>query len=299
MGSIVMSSLQAKRDWSRRDLLAAGFAAAGMLGLGGRGTAGGAFAPTAEGPYSPFKMGLQSYSLRGLKSDGRSDRRKALAATKELGIHYWEAFPAHVPMPADGAVSPELKQELAGADVTLAGYGVVQFGKDAAANRRMFEFAKSLGLEYLSADPDPGSFDDLDKLVETFGIAVGIHNHGPGNRYAEIETIKNAIKDHHPKIGCCIDTGHFLRSRQDPVDAAIAFGSRVYGVHLKDVKDARTFTVLGQGDLRTVDFLKTLAGNKYKYLLAIEYEENEQDPVGDIKACLAEAARDIATFRKA
>ena len=145
--------------------------------------------------------------------------------------------------------------------MTLTGYGVVHFGNDADANRRIFEFAKALGLEYLSADPDPASFDGLDKLVEKFDVAVGIHNHGPGHRYAKIETIAKAIKDHHPKIGCCIDTGHFLRSKIDPVDAVEAFGKRVYGVHLKDVKDAKTFTVLGKGDLRTVDLLKALARN--------------------------------------
>ena len=59
----------------------------------------------------PFKMGLQSYSLRGLKSDGQPDRAKLLDATKELGIHHWEAFPAHVPMQDDLAVSPDFKAE--------------------------------------------------------------------------------------------------------------------------------------------------------------------------------------------
>jgi sugar phosphate isomerase/epimerase len=243
-------------------------------------------------------MGLQSYSLRGLTSGGHADRGKALAATKELGIHYWEAYPDHVPMPADLKASPELAGELRRAGVTLAGYGVVHFGKDADANRRIFEFARSLELEYISADPDPAAFDDLDKLVETYGIAVGIHNHGPEHRYGKIATIEKAIKDHHQKIGCCIDTGHFLLSREDPVDAAEAFGKRVYGVHLKDVKDAARFTVLGKGDLRTADFLKTLAKNEYKHLLAIEYEENEKSPVEDIKACLAQAAKDIALVRK-
>ncbi len=158
---------------------------------------------------------------------------------------------------------------------------------------------RPLGLEYLSADIDPGAFDSVDKLVEEFGIGVGIHNHGPGHRYAKIEAIADAIKNHHQKIGCCIDTGHFLRSRIDPVDAAEAFAGRTYGVHLKDVKDATTFTVLGKGDLRTVDFLKVLARNKYKYCLAIEYEEKEDDPVADIKECLDEAARAIAQVRQA
>ena len=255
-------------------------------------------APDSQDPYRPFKMGLQSYSLRGLKNDGKPDLVKALAATKGLGLHYWESYPAHVPM-NDPKALESAKAALSEAGVSLAAYGVVHLGGDADANRKIFEFAKLIGLEYVSADIDPGAFDAVDKLVEEFGVGVGIHNHGQGHRYAKIETIADAIKNHHQKIGCCIDTGHFLRSRVDPVDAAEAFAGRTYGVHLKDVKDANTFTVLGKGDLRTVDFLKVLAKNKYKYCLAIEYEESEDDPVADIKECLAEAAKAIAQVRQA
>ena len=222
-------------------------------------------------------MGLQSYSLRGLRTDGQTDLAKAITATKELGLHYWESYTAHVPMD-DPKRRDDAKKALSEAGITLAAYGVVHMGTDSEANRRIFEFAKTLGLEYLSADIDPGAFDSVDKLVEEFGVGVGIHNHGPGHRYAKIEKILEAIKNHHQKIGCCIDTGHFLRSRIDPVDAAEAFAGRTYGVHLKDVKDATTFTVLGKGDLRTVDFLKVLARNKYKYCVAIEYEEKRRKP---------------------
>ena len=197
-------------------------------------------------------------------------------------------------MTADPQQIAERKRQLEAAGVTLMGYGVVHLGKDEAANRKYFDFARAMGLKYLSASPEPGSFDLLDKLVEEYGVAVGIHNHGPGDRFAKIETIEKAIKDHHPKIGCCVDTGHFLRSREDPVRAVEVFGKRVYGVHLKDVKDAKTFTILGQGDLRTVDLLKALARNNYEYCLAIEYEEKPENPVEDIKACLAEARKAIA-----
>ncbi len=293
-----MSLHHAHRNWNRRAVLAAGCALAGAAGLGRTLRSDDTGSQDPGGRYSPFKMGLQSYSLRGYTEGGRPSLGKALDATKALGLHYWEAFPAHVPMNTDAKGREALKRELAAAGVTLAGYGVVHLG-GGAADRRVFEFAKSLGLEYLSADPDPGSFDELDKLVEMFDIAVGIHNHGPGNRYAKIETISKAIKDHHPKIGCCIDTGHFLRSKEDPVHAVEAFGNRVFGVHLKDVKDATTFTILGRGDLRTHDLLEALARNKYRYCLAIEYEEKPEDPQDDIKACLAEAARVIAEVRKA
>jgi sugar phosphate isomerase/epimerase len=252
----------------------------------------------SDNPYSPFLMGIQSYSLRGLTRENRPDLRTALAATKELGVHYWESYPAHVPMNAPTALEG-VKHEMSLADVVLKGYGVVHFGRDSEANRRIFEFGKSMGITYFSADPDPAAFDDLDKLVETYGIAIGIHNHGPGHRYGKIETIAKAIHNHHSRIGCCIDTGHFLRSREDPVHAVEAFGSRVYGVHLKDVKDAETFTVLGRGDLRTVDFLKALIKHKYGYCLAVEYEEKAENPLADIKACLAQAAKDISTAQSA
>jgi sugar phosphate isomerase/epimerase len=252
-----------------------------------------------DGPYHPFKMGLQTYSLRGYTSNGRPDRDKALEVTKELGLHFWESYPAHVPILGNTQALSFLRREIEAKGVTVVGYGVVPITKDGAAMSRLFGFAKAMRLEYLSISPSPDCFDLLDRMVEETGVAVGIHNHGPGDRYAKIDTIAAAIKDHHPRIGCCIDTGHFLRSREDPVHAVEAFGPRVYGVHLKDVKDAKTFTVLGQGDLRTVELLKALARNKYRYCLAIEYEEKPEDPRDDIKACLAEARKAIAEVRKA
>jgi inosose dehydratase len=281
-------------DMTRRSMLAAGLAAAGTLALGRQLGA----APTpADSPYGPFKFGIQSYSLRGYVKDGKADLDKALAVTKELGLHYWESYPAHIPTITDASEIAKYKQKTEASGVTVIGYGVIHFTKDHDANKRIFEFAKAMGLGYLSADPDPESFDSLDKLTEEYGVGIGIHNHGPGHRYALIDTIAAAIKDHGPKVGCCVDTGHFLRSREDPVRAVEVFGKRVFGVHLKDVKDAQHFTVLGKGDLRTADLFKALARIKYDDCLALEYEEHPENPVDDLKACL-DAAREAAAALK-
>ena len=51
--------------------------------------------------------------------------------------------------------------------------------------------------------------------------------------------------------------------------------------------------MLGEGDLRTADLLKALAKRKYPYCLALEYEENPQDPMADIRACLAAARKAV------
>ncbi len=281
---------------TRRDILAAGMATVGAISTGATVLARGVAFGAREGDYGPFKMGLQSYSLRGYTAEGKPAVGKALVVTRDLGVRYWEVYPDHMPITADPVKMRAIKEEMEGAGVHVIGYGVVHLGKDEAANRKIFDFARAMGFGYLSVDPDPQSFDLLDKLVDEYNIPIGIHNHGPGHRFAKIDTIAKAIKDHSPRIGCCIDTGHFLRSREDPVRAAEVFAGRVYGVHLKDVKNAETFTLLGQGDLRTVDLLKTLAAGKYSYCLAIEYEEKPENPVDDIKACLNEAKKAIAAI---
>ncbi len=270
---------------SRREALTAGLALAGSLSLGRALLA--ADTPDAS-PFGPFRMGLQSYSLRHFKVE------EALEKTKELGLHHWESYPAHVP--TDPARAREFAALAEKYGVKINGYGVVGLGKDADANRKFFEFGKAIGLSYMSCDPTPDAFDNLDKLTEEYGIPVGIHNHGPGHRWAKIDDIMAAIKDHSPKIGCCVDTGHFLRSKEDPVRAVEVFDRRVYGVHLKDVKDATTFTILGQGDLRLSDLLKALAKRKYSYTLALEYEESEAMPMDDIRACLAAEKKAAASL---
>ena len=270
---------------TRREALAAGITAAGAIALGHPVAA--ITAALASPPYGPFKMGLQSYSLRGLTAGGKPDLDKALQATKDLGLSYWESYTAHVPI--DPKRAAELKEKAASFGVSVIGYGVLHFNKDHDANRKIFEFAKAMGLGYISADPNPDSFDSLDKLVDEYGVGIGIHNHGPGHRYDTIDKISAAIKDHHEKIGCCVDTGHFLRSKEDPVRAVEVFGKRTFGVHLKDVKDATEFTVLGKGDLRTVDLLKALAKINYSQCLAIEYEEHPANPLLEIAECLTAA----------
>jgi inosose dehydratase len=291
-----MSFSSCEQTGTRRQFIASGAAAAAVVAMGRSSSARDA---GVDGPYGPFQVALQSYSLRGFTKGNKADVRQALTVTQELGLHFWEAYPAHFPITDDKEALRAAKELSKSFGVTVAGYGVVGLGKDADADRRIFDYAKAMGYQYLSADPDPDALDKVDKLVDEYQIPIGIHNHGPGHRYDKIEKIAAIIKDHSPRIGCCIDTGHFLRSKEDPVLAVEAFGKRIYGVHLKDVKNATTFTILGQGDLRTVDLLKALAAKKYAYNLAIEYEESVESPTADVKACLVELKKAIAEVRGA
>jgi sugar phosphate isomerase/epimerase len=245
-------------------------------------------------PYGGFKMGLQSYSLRGF------DEKTALQHTRTLGVKYWESFPGHIPLSTLPTHIAEQKALLADAGVTLMAYGVVEFDANETKTREKFDFAKAMGMSSFSANPrkDKATFDLLDKMVAEYGVAIAIHNHGPGARYDKIKDVVEIVKDRHPKIGACVDTGHYLRSDENPVEAIEKLGQRVFGVHLKDVrtisnagKRGKIFTILGQGDLDVLGCLQALRKLKYDLCLALEYEENEKNPLSDIEVSL-QAVRD-------
>lgn len=274
-------------DLSRRDFLKAGAAAAAAACAAPLAIEA---ADPATDPYRGFRMGIQSYSLRGFKV------QEALEISKKLGLKFWESYPAHIPASSVPKNVEEQKAMLAAAGVKLVAFGVVGFNDNESKAREIFDFAKAIGIESISADPakNAATFKLLDKLVEEYGIAIAIHNHGPGASYDKIDDVVNAVKDHHPKIGACVDTGHYLRSKENPVDALERLKERVFGVHLKDVKDAKVFKILGEGDLDLLGCLKVLDKIKYKYCLALEYEENPQNPVPDIEICLQNVQKAVA-----
>jgi inosose dehydratase len=232
-------------------------------------------------PGFPWRFGIQSYSLRGYKLD------QALSATTQLGLEWWEGWEGHVPMTENLADRSEMRLKLRQAGVRVRTFGVVGFNADAARSRRIFDFARAMGVETLSADPTPESFATLETLTQEYKIRIAIHNHGPGSRYDKIESVASAVRNRNPLIGACVDTGHFLRSKEDPVKAIEAMPGRVFGVHLKDVAEATKFRILGKGDLDSVGVLRALKRQNFDGIMALEYEENPQDPMADLKECVA------------
>lgn len=278
----------AQNYFGRREFLKMGAVGAGAMLTGELSQA---VAKSTTDPYGGFKMGIQSYSLRGF------DAKTALAHTKKLGLKYWEAYRLHISMDTLPKIVKEQKALLASAGVTLLAYGVINFDANETKARQAFDFAKAMGIISISANPKKNkqTFDLLDKLVAEYDVAIAIHNHGPNALYDKIDDVVNMVKDRHPKIGACVDTGHYIRSNEDPVEALERFGKRVHGVHLKDVKSLKNggkrFTILGQGDLDVLGCLRVLRKLKFQNCMSLEYEENKDNPLSDIEVCL-KAVRD-------
>lgn len=245
-------------------------------------------------PFGGFPLGVQSYSLREFNT------AEAIRHLQGMGVHYAEFYGKHLDPKADDAKIAEVQALLKAADIKLAGHGVHGFTKDHEANKRLFEFAKKIGVKVITANPEPDSFDSLDKLVAEYDIRIAIHNHGPGALFDKLDSVTSAIKGRDKRIGACVDCGHFLRSGEDPVKCVLTLADRVYGVHIKDEKETGTpksaNVVIGKGHLDVVGLFKALRQVKFPAdgSLALEYEANPQNPIDDMKACLEVAKEAIA-----
>jgi sugar phosphate isomerase/epimerase len=243
-------------------------------------------------PFGGLTMGAQSYCFRNF------DTETALKRTNELGLHYMEFFPKHAPLNSTAAQINALLKLCREYAIAPIAFGVQGFSKNHDDNKKVFAFAKAMGLKYLSADPAPDSFDSLDKLVDEYKIAIAIHPHGPQgqklHRWYSAEVIMEAVKNHHPLIGSCLDTGHLIRCAQppfnkhlDPAAQVRVMGARNFGMHLKDHDNKKGHDVVyGQGALDVLAVLKALKDVKFKGYISIEYEAHADNPSPDMKACL-------------
>ena len=268
---------------TRRSFLAAS-AATGLVAWSSPGRAAAA---------APLNLGIQLYSLRGFGVE------EALRHARDIGFRFVEFYPGMWPINADAEAIAAMKKRLADLGLTATAHGVNRFTKDAAANRKMFEFAKAAGIRTFSADPDPDSFDSLNELVKEFDVRIAIHNHGPGHRYNKAVDVLKAVEKYDQRIGACADLGHYIRSGERPVDVIRVLAGRLYGVHLKDfaeMQDKTKGVVLGKGHIDPQAVMAALVAAKFPAdgALSIEYEENPQNPIEDLKACEQVARAAIA-----
>ena len=240
-----------------------------------------------------LNLGIQLYSLRGYKVN------EALVHAKTLGFTHVEFYGGMFATNSTAEQIAAIKKQLSELGLTVSAHGVNGFSKNADANRAIFEFAKNAGIGTLSADPDPDSFASLDELVKEYDIKIAIHNHGPKHRYNKALDVLHAIEGHDERIGACADLGHYIRSGEQPVDVIRLLKGRLYGIHLKDfaaMEDRAKGVILGKGHLNCLDVFQALKAVYFPAdgALSLEYEENESNPLDDIRQCVAVAREALA-----
>jgi sugar phosphate isomerase/epimerase len=223
---------------------------------------------------------------------------------KELGVAAVEAFPgqslaAEFPgarfdetMTADQVAFA--KDALKSAGVTLYGYGVVEIGKTEESMRKVFDFARKMGIRIIVCEPADDDFTLLEKLVKEYNIKIAIHNHPAPSKYNLPETVFGHVDGKDPRIGSCADSGHWMRGMNDPREAFKLLQGRILDVHLKDRSDFGTAKGVddvpwgsGKGMIR--DLLAELTLQDYDGYLTMEYENESEvgDPVPAFRKSIA------------
>ncbi len=242
----------------------------------------------AAGRYDSLHLGIQLYSLRGYPVE------QALKHAKELGFSHVEFYSGMFAVNSNQDQIDAMLKNVADIGLKISGYGVMPFTSNHEENEKTFKFAKAAKIHTLMASPTTDSFESLNSLVKDYDIRIAIHNHGPTDRYAKAIDVLTAVEKQDPRIGACADLGHYIRSGEKPTEVIRVLEGRLFGVHLKDfaqMQDKTQGVILGKGHLNCAEVFDALvnAGFPDDGALSLEYEENELNPIEDIRQCQAVA----------
>jgi sugar phosphate isomerase/epimerase len=185
----------------------------------------------------------------------------------------------------------EMKQRIEDRGMLMASY-YAPLEADTSAFRKVFDFAKEMGVETLVAEPPAQVFEALDKLCQEYKINLAIHNHSEvaGSKYWRPENVLKVCEGRSKAIGGCPDTGHYVRTGLDPSECLKKLEGRIISVHLKDVaemgKNEARDVPLGEGKANYTQVLKTLRALKFRGLATIEYEHLSPQLVEDVAQCV-------------
>lgn len=237
-----------------------------------------------------WKLSSQAWTFRELTLFETID------TLKSLGIRNIEMFPGQrvskenpvgFDQNAPAEVIDQVIAKCKAAGVTPVAYGVTSIPGDEAGARKLFDFAKKLGLLDIVAEPGDDQFDMLDKLCNEYKINVAIHDHPKPSHYWNPEIVLKAIAGHSDRIGACADTGHWYRSGLDPVQCLEQLRGHIKSLHFKDLNADKEDVPWGTGVCNAAGQLEELKKQGFKGVISIEYERTSgQELIDNVRKCV-------------
>jgi sugar phosphate isomerase/epimerase len=194
---------------------------------------------------------------------------------------------------ASAEVMQKVKDKLAECKVKAVNYGVVGIPKDEAGARKVFEFAKAMGIRAVTTE-SAESIETIEKLVKEYDILVGYHNHpkradNPKYLMWDPNYVLSLVKDRDPRIGSAADTGHWLRSGLNPVECLKILKGRIISSHLKDLNEMSPGAhdvPYGMGVSDVPALLTELRAQHFDGNISIEYEYHWDNSTPEVGQCI-------------
>jgi len=187
----------------------------------------------------------------------------------------------------------KVQDKLAEQKVKAVNYGVVNVPKDEAEARKIFEFAKQLGLRAITTE-SVDAIDTIEKLVKEYDILVGFHDHpkqpdNPNYKMWDPNYVLSVVKNRDQRIGSCADTGHWVRSGLKPVECLRILKGRIISSHLKDLNEIGREAhdvPFGTGASDIPATLQELKAQRFAGNISIEYEYHWENSLPEVAQCI-------------
>lgn len=272
---------------TRRGFLKTVAASAAGLGLASPGIQN-VPVPPVPFPQEALRLGIASYSLRELS------RPDAIAAIQALGASYVSVKSFHLPYEASPRELAEGRKAFDEAGIEVVSGGVIYLHEEDDDHiRRHFEYAKQCGMPMMVIAPTKATMPRIESFVQEYDIRVAIHNHGPEDEHFPGPADALAvIHDMDPRVGLCVDIGHTARTGVDVPQALAEAGSRLFDVHLKDLRDLSdnsTLCIVGEGAMPVAAIFKQLVAMNFTGTINLEYEIDAENPLPGMQRSMAYA----------
>jgi sugar phosphate isomerase/epimerase len=244
-----------------------------------------------------FAIGCQAYTFN------RFTAFEAIEKTAQAGGKVIEFYPGQALSPEErdlkvGHDQPEsviakLKSKLDEHGLIAVNYGVVGVPNDEEGARKVFEFAKAMGMRAITTE-SVDAIDVLEELAKEYNIGVAFHNHpsrpdNPDYKVWDPNYIAELVKDRDERIGACADTGHWARSGLDPVESLKILEGRIISSHLKDLNEMGRSghdVPYGTGVCNIAGVLDELKAQGFEGNISIEYEHDWENNVPGVAQCI-------------
>jgi sugar phosphate isomerase/epimerase len=248
------------------------------------------FRPGKSAEENGIKIGLQTWTCRHMEFDEVVD-----FAVKHH-IKYLQMISKHIDPNGAPEETKRKKAVLDQHGLICYTFGVNRTSMDKEQNRKLFEFAKLMGIKMIVVEPkNMAEWDNLEALVKEYNIKLAIHNHGLASTYGNPETVKKVLDSRDKRIGVCLDVGHLTAAGFDAAKTFREYNGRVYDIHLKDKKTetvdgkkSESDVVNGTGDANYKGLFTELAKSHWSGVLAIETDSDTfaKDPAQYVDASM-------------
>ena len=186
---------------------------------------------TSVGPLLGWQVGIFSDVFPSLTFTESAVLADALGLAS-IGGDSGQKVSPEIAMNLDYHLSPDqmtvVKDRLHALRLELAAYRVDSIPSDDESSRKLFAFAKELGVQVIVTRSMPSSLSAVDKLAGETGVNVAIECKG------DPKSVMSAIGGLSPHIGVSADFAGWMEQGWRPVDGLATIKERLMVVQLRD-----------------------------------------------------------------